>query len=133
MISRLLILFGLFLLFYASYRALTDFENFASIDNLESYYIPILFSILFLPFVYLVALIAAYESLYVKLSMFVIDKTILRYAKCKSIQMNHVNLSKLNQWSFFIVMNWRFKNKNDVNKAISAFKQTSLSPNKRNK
>ena len=123
---------GLFLLFYASYKVVTHFENFVTIQNLESFYMPILLSILFIPFVYIAALIAAYETLFIRLQFFVPDKAVLRYAKLKTILSIQFNLSKLNRWSDYINKNWRFKNRKEVKEAIGAFKQVSTFSNPNN-
>ena len=131
LLNFILVAAGLFLLFYVSYNVVTDFENFATIQNLESFYMPILLSILFIPFVYIAALIAAYETLFTRLQFFVPDKEVLRYAKLKTILSIQFNLSKLNRWSDYINKNWRFKNRKEVKEAVAAFKQvpTFLNPN----
>ena len=123
LLNFILIAAGFFLLFYASYKVVTDFDNFATIRNLESFYMPILLSILFIPFVYIAALIAAYETLFTRLQFFVPDKAVLRYAKFKTILSIQINLSKLNRWSDYINKNWRFKNRKEVKEAVAAFKQ----------
>ncbi|MEW6673395.1 MAG: hypothetical protein AB1427_16965 [Thermodesulfobacteriota bacterium] len=123
LLNAILIAAGLFILFYAFYNVVTDFENFATIQNLESFYMPILLSILFIPFVYISALVAAYETLFIRLQFFVPDKAVLRYAKFKTILSIQFNLSKLNRWSDYINKNWRFKNKKEVKEAVAAFKQ----------
>ena len=131
LLNAILIVAGFFIFFYAIYKVVTDFENFATIQNLESFYMPILLSILFIPFVYISALIAAYETLFIRLQFFVPDKAVLRYAKFKTILSIRFNLSKLNKWSDYINKNWRFKNKKEVKEAVAAFKQapTFSNPN----
>lgn len=131
LLNFILVAAGLFLLFFAFYKVFTDFENFATIQNLKSFYMPILLSILFVPFVYIAALIAAYETLFTRLQFFVPDKAVLRYAKYKTILSIQFNLSKLNRWSDYINKNWRFKNRKEVKEAVAAFKQppTFSNPN----
>jgi len=131
LLNFFLVAAGLFLLFFAFYKVFTDFENFATIQNLESFYMPILLSILFVPFVYIAALIAAYETLFTRMQFFVPDKAVLRYAKFKTILSIQFNLSKLNRWSDYINKNWRFKNRKEVKEAVAAFKQlpTFSNPN----
>ena len=132
LLNFILVTFGLFLLFYASYKVITDFDNFVTIQNLQSFYMPILLSILFIPFVYIAALIAAYETLFTRLQFFVPDKAVLRYAKFKTILSIKFNLSKLNRWSDYINKNWRFKNNNEVKEAVAAFKQVPAFSNPNN-
>lgn len=124
-LSFILIVFGIFLLFYSCYKIINDFDNFASWQNFESFYIPILLSILFIPFVYITALIATYESLFSRLKSLVQDKKVLRYTKFKTILLIQFNLSRLNRWSDFIYKNWRFKNNKEVKEALTAFKRIS--------
>ncbi|GAB4343141.1 MAG: hypothetical protein Kow0089_18740 [Desulfobulbaceae bacterium] len=125
LINYIFVAFGVFVLIFNIYKAVTDFENFATIQNLENFYMPILLSILFIPFIYMAALIAAYETFFVRLSFFVPMKPVLRYAKLKSILSIRLNLWSLNSWSDYINKNWRFKSKEEVKEAIVAFKQYS--------
>ena len=132
LLNHILVAAGFFLFFYASYKVVTDFENLATVQNLEGFYMPILLSILFIPFVYIAALIAAYETLFIRLQFFVPDKAVLRYAKLKTILSIQFNLSKLNRWSDYINKNWRFKNRKEVKEAVGAFKQVSTFSNPNN-
>ena len=116
---------GLFLILHAAFKVITDFEEFATMQNPESFYIPILLSILFVPFVYIAALFAACESFFIRMSFFVPEKTVLRYAKLKTILSIQFNLWKLKRWSDYIIKNWRFKNKKEVKDAVAGFKQVS--------
>jgi len=131
-LNFILVAAGLFLLFYSSYKVATDFKNFATTENLESFYMPILLSILFIPFVYIAALIAAYETLFTRLQFFVPDKAVLRYAKYRTILSIQFNLSKLNRWSDYINKNWRFKDRKEVKEAVTEFKQVSAFTNPKN-
>ena len=132
-LNYILVATGFFLILHAVYKVVTDFENFATMQNFESFYIPILLSILFIPFVYITALFAAYETFFTRLSFFVPEKTVLRYAKLKTILSLRFNLWKLNRWSDYINKNWRFKNKNEVKEAVARFKQVSALSNPNHK
>lgn len=123
---------GSFIILYAAYKVVADFENFATLQNFESFYIPILLSILFIPFVYIAALLAAYETFFIRLQFFVPEKSVLRYAKLKTILSIQFNLWKLNRWSDYINKNWRFKSKNEVKEAVTGFKQVSALSNPNN-
>ncbi|MBN2000935.1 hypothetical protein JW935_25545 [candidate division KSB1 bacterium] len=131
-IKFILMVFGSFLIFYVAYKIITDFKNFASLQNLESFYIPILLSMLFVPFVFFAALLAAYETFFVRLQFFVPEKSVLRYAKLKSIFSIRFNLWKLNRWSDYINRNWRFQSKQEVRDAVASFKQISAISNLNN-
>lgn len=115
-------LIGLVFIGYASYMVITDFKHFATLENFENFYLPILFSITFLPFVYLAALYAGYETFFVRLKFFVPDGAVLNYAKIKTIYSFNFNLWKLDKWSKYISSSWRFKTRNEVDEAIMSFK-----------
>lgn len=125
LLNNFLVLFGSILIFYSAYNIVVGFEDFATFQNFECFYLPVLLSILFIPFVYFMALYAAYETLFIRLQFFVPEKSILRYAKIKSLFSIHCNLWKLNRWHDYINRNWRFKTKEEVRTAISSFKQDS--------
>jgi cytochrome bd-type quinol oxidase subunit 2 len=129
-VKKLLIHFlsamGLFFIVYAVYMAIKDFSNFASYENLVSFYLPIILSLSFLPFVYFAALFAGYETLFTRLGFFVSDISVLRYAKLKTIFAFHINLWQLNRWSQHINTSWRFKSKQEVEDAIIGFKNSTV-------
>jgi hypothetical protein len=129
LLNYILISTGSLLIFYAAYMMVADFKIFATLQNLESFYIPILLSILFIPFVYIAALLAAYETFFIRLQFFVPEKSVLRYAKLKTILSIQYNLWKLNKWSDYINKNWRFKSKKEVKEAVAGFKQVSALSN----
>ena len=116
-------LMGLLFICYAGYMVITDFKHFATIKNLESFYLPILFSITFIPFVYFSALYSGYENLFIRLGFFIDDSSVLKYAKMKMIFAFNLNLWKLNKWSKYIYSSWRFKNNQEVDEAILIFKE----------
>ncbi|MBT4482075.1 MAG: hypothetical protein HOC71_00180 [Candidatus Latescibacteria bacterium] len=114
---------GLFFISFAIYMAIKDFSHFASFENLENFYMPIILTVGFLPFVYFAALYAGYEMLFIRLGFFVPNVTVLKYAKFKTIIAFNVNLWQLNKWSEHVYSSWRFKSKNEVDEAIIVFKK----------
>lgn len=120
-------LIGLIFIGYAGYMIATDFKIFATFENLGNFYLPILFSITFIPFVYLFALYSGYETFFIRLGFFVEDTNILRYAKRKTIFAFNLNLWKLNKWSKYVNSSWRFKEKQEVDDAILVFKKATSS------
>lgn len=125
LIDYILGIAGSFLLIYAFYKMVTDFNNFATINNLESFYMPILLSILFVPFVYMAALTVAYEMFFVRLGFFVPDRKVLIYAKIKTIFSIRFNILKLRTWQDYVYKNWRFKNKKEVKVAFTIFNNSN--------
>jgi hypothetical protein len=79
--------------------AVVDFNKFASMSTLENFIIPILLTLTFLPFVYLVAVYVAYENLFIRLQFFIKDPSLLKYTKKRILQVFHFRLVALDEWS----------------------------------
>jgi len=127
LLNSIMVLIGLFFIGYALYMMVTDFKHFAIVENLEKFYLPILLSIMFLPFVYFAALFAGYETFFIRLQFFIQDAAVLRYAKKKTLFAFNINLWQLNKWSEHVISSWRFKKKNEVDEAITGFKNAAYS------
>lgn len=125
LLNYIMAFIGLTFTGYAIYMVVTDFEHFATLENFENFYLPILLSIMFLPFVYFAALYAGYESLFVRLQFFVKDGALLKYVKKKTILAFGPNLWVLNKWSKHIIT-LRFKDKEEVDEAVRDFKSTTF-------
>ena len=121
LLNLIMIFIGCIFLVYSSYNVITDFHNFATVKTLESFYLPIVLSILFSPFVYLVALYSNYENFFIRISFFVEDPVVLKYAKIKTILKMNINLWELEEWSKYVNSNWRFKEKQEIDDAILVF------------
>jgi len=122
LLNYIMAFIGLSFTGYAIYMVVTDFEHFATLENFSNFYLPILLTVMFLPFVYFAALYAGYESLFVRLQFFVKDGAVLKYAKMKTIFAFGLNLWVLNKWSEHIYTSWRFKDKKEVDDAVRDFK-----------
>lgn len=120
-LNYIMVIVGLFFTSYAFYMIAHDFKGFTTLENLESFIIPILLSIMFLPFIYFVALIASYENLFTRLRFFIKDNSLLGYVKKKTIFAFGLNLWSLNKWSMHI-NTLRFTNEKDVNEAVNVFR-----------
>ena len=87
--------FGLFLIAYTFREIILDFENFATFKNLRDFFLPPLFSIFLLPFVYIMALFMQYEMFFVRIDFTNRNLDIAKLAKRKVLKACHINLSKL--------------------------------------
>jgi len=121
-LNNLMAFIGTLLVGYALYMAISDYKNLFTLYNFESFVLPILLTIMFLPFVYLWALYANYETLFIRFQFFVNDKSLLPYLKKKTFLAFRLNLWLLNKWAKHI-NTLRFENRASVDQSISAFKQ----------
>jgi hypothetical protein len=90
---------GLVLIVFTFRELFVDFQNFATLKTLRDFFLPPIFTIAFLPYVYLIALYMQYESLFTRIDFANKDADLARYAKRKILAACHLDLSKLNKFS----------------------------------
>jgi len=91
---------GLVLLGYALLRVFGNFGGFASSDTARRYVLPLLFAVPFLPFVYFLAVYAAYDALFSRVDFFLRDNTDLaRFAKRRILGSCLADLNKIHRFS----------------------------------
>lgn len=94
---------GVATIIYVIYNIIYDFESFANYDNLKSFLLPILLTILFIPAIYFQALFMNYEITFVRLGAFCKDVSLLKHIKFKMMTYCHLNLYKVKKFSKGIV------------------------------
>jgi hypothetical protein len=94
-----LALIGIVLLGIAIYRALYDIEGLLTLHNLRDFLLPVVLSILYLPFIYAWALFLAYDYLFLRINLYNKDRELARYLKKLVFLTFHVRLWRLIQWS----------------------------------
>lgn len=96
--SNLTVIFGLVVLSYTAYRIYHGFGDFANLSTLKSFLLPILLTISFLPFLYLVALWSLYETMLYRIGHRLEKKKDKRYLKWKMFGKFFFNRKKLQQF-----------------------------------
>lgn len=118
-----LFVIGISLMVFAIFQITSDYQNFLSINNLLSFVLPPLFSFALIPFLYIFALIMAYETLFVRLDIFLKNnKALAKFAKIKIFKLCFLNLKKLNKFakeSSTDLLN--VKDKNDILSLVHKF------------
>jgi len=92
---------GIYVLLFSVSRMVGDLNSFATIHTLKTFLLPIIFTLIYLPFVYVVALFAEYEMLFVRLEhvWFKNNKTLIKYAKRQVFNMCLLDLRKVKKLS----------------------------------
>jgi hypothetical protein len=89
-------IYGIILIIWAFINIVSDFQSFASLDNLRTFALLPLLSIVFMPFVYFLVLFMAYEHLFVLIDRRLKrDERLARFTKWRLLVLCHVNLRKL--------------------------------------
>lgn len=96
----ILSLIGIFFIIFALGKVFGDFQNIANSQSLRTLILPPLLTAAFIPFVYFFALIMAYETLFIRLSIFnKKNPSLIKFAKYKIMRLCHLNLAKLNHFA----------------------------------
>lgn len=117
----ILIIAGLTYFGYGAYQAVINFNEFASWFNFREFIVPILLSLLFLPFMYVFSAYVVYETIFVRLNCLVKDKALCRYAKYRAIFGFGLDLDLLRRWAREMTINHPL-NRKEVKKMIAEVK-----------
>ncbi len=118
LLENALSLIGTIFIIIAIYKVINEFNNFASVDSLKSFLLPIILTVLFLPYLYLLALYSSYELLYVRIDLRKHEeKDLYSYAKRKIFLNCKFNLSKIRKISNNINV-IAAKTKDELNSAL---------------
>lgn len=98
LLKRMMAVLGFGLLVYAIHHVYTDPRSFAQPATLVEFLLPIVLTILFLPFLYVLAAWASYESLFIRLRFLVSDQALRRFIKLRLIRRFGLNFRGLNRW-----------------------------------
>ena len=88
---------GLILFCYLIYKTIYSYEDFFTFETLTSLIIPLMITILFIPFIYFLALYSAYESFFVRLDSMCAKNTKVKLTKRYIKRIANINLDKLNR------------------------------------
>jgi hypothetical protein len=114
---------GFSLLGYATARLIGDVDSFASVDTLRLFALPIVLTLLFLPFVYALAVYTAYETIFVRIKLWVADTELARYTRRRVLRACLFRLSRVNRFANeYAVRLSTVKSQSDTIKLISDFR-----------
>lgn len=115
---------GFILFFYFIYRFVLNLDNFLWKQNIKDFILPLILSLFFIPFLYVVAVVSKYETVFLRLKWLLYEKGEYRMMKPKIIRLCKLNLNKLillsEQRSFKIIREYK-----DFEVALNEFKQNS--------
>lgn len=95
-----LAVFGVGIVGYAAFRAAFDYRALGSFNTLRAITFPIVMSVSFVPFVYILALISAYENLFIRLALGPEKPiSITRYARKKFFGCCGLSLREIHRFS----------------------------------
>lgn len=99
LLSSIMSITGTLLLSYSVYNLILNFENFISIRTAQEFFLPTLLTIAAIPYLYLLALYSAYQTLFMRLNTLIKNKQLASKIKLKILLRFHFNLSALRKLS----------------------------------
>lgn len=97
LLTNLMTIFGLGLLIYSIYQMANGYSNFFKLGTLHSFILPIILTILFLPYLYCLSLYNIYESYFIRLDFMTIKKGKVKKVKKHIRRRAHININRLNR------------------------------------
>jgi hypothetical protein len=94
------------------------FRELATLDTLRQFALPLALSLLFVPFLYCLAVYTAYDGAFRLLGWRIGDRVVRRYARRQTILACHVRIGTLNEWTRRVART-TFDSKESVDAAIS--------------
>lgn len=98
LMSTALVTAGCIYIGYGMYMASTKFEEFSTWNNVREFSTPIILSLLFLPYLYLISVLISYELIWVSLRFVMKDKSLRRYAMLQAFIHLRLDLQGLRRW-----------------------------------
>ena len=97
LLGKILVVVALAYLWNSIWGIWAGYEEINGLDTLRAFLIPILLSLLFLPFLFGLGVYMAYERIFTYLSLRM-DEKLLRYAKRQAVIKCRANLNYLDRW-----------------------------------
>jgi len=94
-LQNVIAIVGLSIFCYSLYKTIVNFEAVLTFQNLVSFLLPSTITILFIPFVYFLALYSTYESYFIHLDFMTVKKDKVKETKKHIFRIANINLDKL--------------------------------------
>jgi hypothetical protein len=95
---------GIIIIGYVIFKTYNQYKDLLSIAQLKTFLLPIVLTILFLPFVYGLAIYMVYESIFIRLLFIIKDKKLRDKTKNIIIKIANIDIGKLNNISHGIFL-----------------------------
>jgi len=114
---------GTAVLSYAAIRFAGDVDSFASQDTLRLFLLPIALTVMFVPFVYALAVYTGYENIFIRLTIWVKDQELAGYLRRQIFQTCLFRLARVNKFrSEYLPALSTIRSKPDVVRLIRDFR-----------
>lgn len=97
-LTGVLTLFGIGLIVNATNHLITEFDGFAKLGTLQDFGIPIVLSILLIPFLFTLVIYTSYENAFIRINHCIKNPALISYAKRKAIFEFNIHINLLKRW-----------------------------------
>ena len=97
-LSGVLTLFGVCLVINAIYHLVNEFDGFTKLGTLQDFGIPIVLSILLVPFQFVLVIYTSYEIAFIRIANSIREPSLRSYAKRKSVLAFNIHINLLKRW-----------------------------------
>lgn len=98
-LSKLIEIIGISIIIYTAYRLVVNFNDFAQVQTILDFSVPIALSIFLLPLIYIFHVYMTYEGVFVRMQFSIKDEKLRTYAKRSAIIKYKLDLSTLRRWA----------------------------------
>lgn len=99
LLEKILSVIGSVYLLYSLYQSLQKVDEFASLSTLREFGIPIVLSVLYLPYLYALIMLFVYERVFVGMTWSIRDERLRATAKWRAFLTFRTNVHALQRWS----------------------------------
>lgn len=97
-LSGVLTLFGVCLVINAIYHLVNEFDGFTKLGTLQDFGIPIVLSILLVPFLFVLVIYTSYEIAFIRIGNSIKEPSLSSYAKRKAVLEFNIHINLLKRW-----------------------------------
>lgn len=97
LLTNLMAIFGFGLLIYSIYQMANGYSDFFKLGTIHSFILPIILTVLFLPYLYCLSLYSIYESNFIRIDFMTVKKEKVKKVKKHIRQRAHLNINRLNR------------------------------------
>lgn len=119
----IVVIAGLSYVVYGANQAYANVEVFATFSTLREFLVPILLSVMFLPFIFLLSVYVAYELTFSRLKSAKVSPPLITYTKLRAMLAYTVNLELLRRWNRNLSYHSPLETRSDVNRSIKEVKR----------
>lgn len=122
------VVMGTVVLVYVTYKTIHDYQELEKTETIKSFFLAPILTFCLYPFIYILALFSAYESLFCRLDWSLKGKSVKQYAKWRLLIYCKLNLKRVKQISYRGVYNMmNIETKSDVDTMIKKYCQIEQS------